>query len=105
MFSGLMFWRPKYSVFIDKICTENDDGGGKCKLPSTVSSTGLSRIQHWDDYCEFWILKRPADVFMRCLLRNHQCDTKCHSMTSGVWPTHERKLPEAQDSLQKLACN
>jgi hypothetical protein len=59
------------------------DGTEKCKLPSTPSSTGLSRIQHLHENGEILNLETSADVFIRRLSRNLQCDT-------GV-PFHEKR--------------
>ena len=59
------------------------DGGGKRKLPFTFPTTGLSRIQHLNMLC-ILNFKTSADVFIRWLSWDLQCDTKYRSMAYSL---------------------
>jgi hypothetical protein len=61
------------------------DGTVKCKLRSTPSRTGLSRIQNLKWTGTNRNIETSADVFIWQISWNFNVTRKCHSMKSGIW--------------------
>ena len=61
------------------------DGSVKCKLPSTLPSSGLRKNSAFKyRYCKFWILNNRRCVYT-VVVKESSMRHRCHSLTSDVW--------------------